>query len=182
MELTLDQLLRAMPELPREVAIAYLQPLNSAMTEFGIIEPLDIAHFLAQTGHETLDFRYLKEIWGPTESQKKYEGRKDLGNTEPGDGKKFRGRGAIQTTGRANYIRAAEKLGIDCVEHPELLEQPEHAFRTAGLYWKDHGLTELALADDIRAVTRKINGGYNGLPDREARLIRAKRALDLWKK
>lgn len=156
-------------DLGRSAAAAF--PLR------GIDTPRRIAHFLAQAAHETMGFVYLREIWGPTPAQQRYEGRADLGNTQPGDGKRFLGRGIFQLTGRANYARYGAKLGLDLTAHPELAEEPGAAVLTACLYWQDHGLSRLADADDAQGITRRINGGVNGLADRLARLERAKRVL-----
>lgn len=146
----------------------------SACLEFGITGPVRIAAFLAQIGHESGGFVYVREIWGPTPAQQRYEGRRDLGNTQPGDGSRFRGRGLIQVTGRANYQAAARALGIDCVNRPELLEQPRNAARASAWWWAAHGCNELADTGDFVALTRKINGGTNGLADRLARWELAK--------
>ena len=96
----------------------------------------ELAAFLAQVAHESGNFRYIREIWGPTPAQRGYEGRRDLGNTQPGDGKRYMGRGYIQITGRANYRRYGKKLGIDLENNPELAEQPDIAARVAVEYWK----------------------------------------------
>lgn len=151
----------------------FLAPLNSAMAEFDINTPVRQASFIAQVGHESGQLRYVREI----ASGAAYEGRKDLGNTQPGDGVRFRGRGLIQVTGRSNYTAAMMALDIDCVEHPELLELPVNACRSAGWFWKTHGLNELADAGDQVKVTRRINGGTNGLADRLALFEVAKRVL-----
>lgn len=139
--------------------------------------PLRIAHWLAQTAHESGGYRWFNEIWGPTEAQKGYEGRKDLGNVIAGDGKRFAGRGILQLTGRANYESYANKLGIDLVDNPELAAMPAISVLIAARYWKDRGLNELADADDITAITKRVNGGLNGLEDRKAWLGKAKALL-----
>lgn len=151
----------------------FLAPLNAAMAEFDIITLARQASFIAQVGHESGQLRYVREI----ASGAAYEGRKDLGNTQPGDGVRFRGRGLVQITGRSNYTAAMMALDIDCVEHPELLELPVNACRSAGWFWKTHGLNELADAGDQVKVTRRINGGTNGLADRLALFEVAKRVL-----
>lgn len=122
--------------------------------------------FLAQVGHESGGLHYLKELWGPTPAQKRYEGRKDLGNIVVGDGKKFMGRGLLQTTGRSNYVKCGIALKLDLENHPELLEIPENALKSACQFWKDNNLN--SLVNDFKALTRRINGGYNGLAERTA--------------
>lgn len=104
-------------------------------------------------------------------------GATNLGNTQPGDGWKFRGRGLMQITGRANYAACGKALGIDLLASPELLEQPATAARAAAWFWTSRGLNALADADDIAGITRKINGGTNGLDDRRARYARAIKVL-----
>lgn len=155
----------------------WADPLTAAMEEFSINTSARQAAFLAQIAHETGCFRWIREIWGPTPAQLRYEGRVDLGNTEPGDGKRFMGRGLIQVTGRANYMRAAAKLGIDCVDHPELLEEPVNAARSAGDFWESRGLNELADTGSFEKITKKINGGLNGYFDRCIAWDRAKGAM-----
>lgn len=152
-------------------------PLTAAMAEYQIDTPARQAAFLAQIAHESGCFRWLREIWGPTSAQSRYEGRGDLGNKQSGDGKRFMGRGLIQVTGRANYMHAAAALGIDCVDHPEVLEEPENAARSAGDYWQTRGLNELADANSFEAITRRINGGMNGYMDRCIAWDLAKQAL-----
>lgn len=142
--------------------------LNDAMWAEGIVTPIRIRAFLAQIGHESGRLRYTREIWGDTPAQRRYEGRADLGNTEPGDGRRYMGRGLIQITGRANYQRVTDALGEDFVSYPALLETPKWAALSAGWYWGAHDLNALADAGDMRTLTRRINGGWNGLDDRMA--------------
>ena len=119
----------------------------------------------------------MNELWGPTAAQKKYEGRKDLGNINEGDGKRYKGRGAIQLTGRTNYIKYGKLLNLDLENNPELAALPENAFRIAGQFWKDHGLNELADKSDFETITRRINGGLNGFFERLEFYNKAKRLL-----
>jgi putative chitinase len=152
--------------------------------EFGITTALRIAHFLAQAAHETGNFRYMKELWGPTAAQKAYEGRADLGNCIEGDGYRFRGRGIFQCTGRDNYQRYGQRLGVDLACSPDMAAEPETALRIACHYWNDHRLNVYADADDVLAVSNGINRGNprstripNGFADRKAQLARAKQVL-----
>lgn len=135
--------------------------------------PLRLAHFMAQIAHESGGFRYMEEI----ASGIAYEGRADLGNSQPGDGRRYKGRGPIQLTGRANYRGYGRKLGIDFEAHPEIVALPSVGLIVACQYWADKGLNALADADDVTAITRKINGGLNGLADRKAQLFKAKGLL-----
>lgn len=151
----------------------YLEAVVSGMQRNGIDTPLRMAHFLAQVGHECGDFRYQEEIADGSA----YEGRKDLGNTEAGDGKRFKGRGLIQLTGRANYERYGEARDRDFLsgDNPkQIAADPDIAVDVACWYWTTRKLNQWADQDDVREVTRRINGGFNGLDDREARLARAK--------
>jgi putative chitinase len=151
----------------------FCAPLNIAMGEFEINSPARQASFIAQIGHESGQFRYVREL----ASGAAYEGRADLGNTMKGDGTRFRGRGLIQITGRANYKACGAALGLDLILYPELLEQPMYACRSAGWFWKTHGLNELADAGDQVKVTRRINGGTNGLGERLAYFEIANRVI-----
>ena len=163
--------------------------LAEACAAYHITTPERLAAFLAQIGHESASLRYVAEVWGPTPSQKRYEGRKDLGNIEPGDGSRYRGRGLIQTTGRANYAavrdRLRRRLGPDVPDfeaEPEQLEHLRWAVWSAADYWDWRGLNALAAsgaAADFERITRRINGGLNGQPDRLARWKRAREALQL---
>lgn len=176
-----DQLRQIMPNLKAERRALFLPFLQRAMTEFDITTPLRAAAFLAQLSHESGEFRWMEEIWGPTQAQRRYEppnklaGR--LGNTQPGDGHRFKGRGPIQLTGRDNYGRYGTELGVDLVASPQLAAQPEVAFRVAGLYWRKNGLNELADKQWFKTITKRINGGFNGLEDRVRYYSRAKLAL-----
>ncbi len=160
-------------------ATAWHAPLNTALREAYITNPLEVAHFLAQVLHETGGLKWLEEIWGPTPTQERYEGRADLGNVLPGDGYLYRGRGLIHLTGRHNYGRAGQALGLPLVEQPDLAARPEHAARIACWYWNSRALGWSALRDDLEAVTRGVNGGINGMADRAKWLARAKAALGL---
>ena len=171
--LTAEHVQAIMPAVPRQKRDALLPHLQAALGEFGIVAPARAAAFLAQLAHESGQFRFMEEIWGPTPAQRRYEPvstlAANLGNTEPGDGKRFKGRGPIQITGRANYRRFGDLLGTDLVSDPARAADPELAFRIAGLFWSKKGLNELAdraSHDAFREITRRINGGYNGLEDR----------------
>jgi putative chitinase len=135
--------------------------------------PLRQAHFLSQLAHESAGFRTTTEF----ASGKAYEGRKDLGNTQPGDGVRFKGRGLIQVTGRANYAQMGKLLGQDFVADPKLAAAFPWAALTAAEYWKSRNINRSADKDDVRSVTRLINGGFNGLDDRIKYLAKAKDAL-----
>jgi putative chitinase len=158
--------------LPR--AKVWARPLTDAMELYDIDLDWRMAMFIAQVGHESAGFSYTREIWGPTKQQLGYEGRADLGNTQPGDGERFRGRGLIMITGRANYAAASHEFGVDFVRSPALLEREDYAALTSGWWWKDHGCNEIADDRDFVALTRRINGGLTGLEDRTLRLERAK--------
>ncbi|QOT71924.1 glycoside hydrolase family 19 protein [Sphingobium fuliginis] len=144
---------------------------NVHFRSYGILDNgLRLAHFLAQVAHESGGFRYMEEIWGPTEAQKRYEGRKDLGNIVKGDGSLFRGRGPIQITGRANYEEYGNAIGLWLTDKPTLAAIPAIGLHIACEYWKRKGLNAWADADDVLTITKKINGGVNGLADRQSRL------------
>jgi putative chitinase len=135
------------------------------MSAAGITDPVEANQFLAQMEHESAGFKKLKEVGSGT----KYEGRKDLGNTQKGDGEKFKGRGFIQLTGRDNYKRFGDLIGVDLIKNPELAEQPEIAAKIAAAYWNSRVKPKVSDFSDIKKVTKIINGGYNGLKDRERR-------------
>jgi putative chitinase len=176
-------LLRAATGCQQAYADLYAQPLSEACEWHGINTPARMAAFLAQVGHESGSLRFTREIWGPTPAQQRYEGRADLGNTEPGDGLRYCGRGLIQLTGRANYIRIRDRMrGVfpdvpDFEDEPEQLERPRWACLSAAEYWAGAGLNALADKGDFEAITKRINGGLNGQADRLQRWERAKQAL-----
>jgi putative chitinase len=142
--------------------------LNQYAKDYDLINDLRMCHFLAQAAHESAHFMTLEEY----ASGLAYERRADLGNTQPGDGVRYKGRGIFQLTGRANYITYGKKLGLDLVNHPDLASTPEVSVRVALEYWKDKNLNALADADDIVSITRRINGGTNGLDERKAYLAK----------
>jgi putative chitinase len=167
----------------------YADPLTATMREYAINTRERQAAFLAQVGHESGGLRYTTELWGPTPAQKRYEGRKDLGNTQKGDGAKFRGHGLIQVTGRHNHARVRDRLRKRFTDVPDfesmplVLALPVWAAFSAGDYWDDKNLNPLADAGDFETITRKINGGINGWVDRLTRYENAKAALgvdDVW--
>jgi len=183
---TSDQLRAIMPHLAAAKAEVCLPCLVAAMNEFAIASPPRMAAFLAQIAHESGELRFMQELWGPTPAQRRYEPASPLattlGNTEPGDGAKFKGRGPIQITGRANYQRFGNLLGIDLVADPARAALPDVAFRIAALFWSKKGLNELAdeaTPDAFREITRRINGGFNGLADREQFYAVARTVLDV---
>ena len=176
MPITVQQLLQILPNAG-QVAGVFVHLLNTAMNRYQILGAKRIAAFIAQIGHESGQLKYVREIWGPTKAQSKYEGRADLGNAVKGDGYKYRGRGLIQITGRANYAECGEALSLDLVNHPELLEMPQHACMSAAWFWASRGLNTLADAGKFDTITRRINGGQNGAADRLALHARALKVL-----
>lgn len=178
MALTVGQLQTICPKARHDDLVRILKPLNATMQEFGIsTHALRAAAFVAQVAHESGGFRYLKEIWGPTDAQKRYEPPSALatrlGNTQAGDGYRFRGRGLIQITGRGNYADMGGKMGFDFLSNPDLLAEPLNAARSAGFFWDSRKLNVLADAGDFAGITKKINGGLNGQAEREEYYHRA---------
>lgn len=169
-----DQLRQIMPNCPQAKRALYLPFIQQAMNEFGITSYLREAAFIAQLAHESAELRFMEEI----ASGQAYEGRRDLGNTQPGDGRRYKGRGPIQLTGRANYQKFGQLLGLDLVGNPTQAATPEVGFRIAGLFWKSRGLNELADAQMFKTITKRINGGFNGLADRIKYYDRAKNVLN----
>ncbi|CBJ38353.1 putative chitinase [Ralstonia solanacearum CMR15] len=141
--------------------------------------PTRIAAFLAQVGHESSQLRLLLELWGPTPAQQRYEGREDLGNTQPGDGKRYLGRGLIQVTGRANYRACGAALGLDLEAQPELLERPANAAASAAWFWLKNNLNRFSDKGNFVGLTRAVNGGTNGIADRRALWAKAKQVLEV---
>jgi len=179
--ISMAELAAIMPASSEQRRAVFLEPLNAAMADAAIDTPLRQAHFLGQASYESSDLRLIEEKWGPTEGQQRYEPpsafAKSIGNVEPGDGQRYRGRGLFLLLGRDNYTRVGAALGLDLVGQPELAVRPDIAVRTATLFWKLTRLNELAEADDIRGITRKISGGLNGLDGRTRAVERAKLVL-----
>jgi putative chitinase len=179
----------------------FLPHLIETMVMYEINTPARVAAFLAQVGHETGHLTWTSEIWGPTLDQARYERdpecdwppvTKDsrnskpyqLGNSEPGDGQRFKGRGLLQITGRANYASARDRMrkvfGMrvpDFVQEPKRLADAEWAALSAGDYWKSRSLNAVADAGDFVTLTRRINGGINGLQQRQALWTVSKQVL-----
>jgi predicted chitinase len=162
--LTTEHLKSIMPTCPQSRLILCTPYINNAIVEADISTKLRAAAFLAQIAEESCELRYMEEI----ASGSQYEGRKDLGNTQPGDGVRYKGRSCIQITGRANYSKYGKILNVDLISNPELAATPEVGFRIACAYWNDHHLNDFADKGDIITITKRINGGVNGLDKRKA--------------
>lgn len=162
--ITWEQLKKIVPHASKNADV-FVPHLNKTMERYEINTRPRIAMFIAQLAHESGSFRYTQEI----ASGAAYEGRKDLGNTEPGDGKRFKGRGLIQCTGRDNYRACSKALfGNDVLlTTPQLLETPQYACLSAGWYWEKRNLNIYADKGAIKTVTVRINGGLNGYDDRK---------------
>lgn len=171
--MTAEELKKCMRYASTQNVVKYADPITQAMLEFGIDTPLRQAYFLAQLAHESGSLQYVCEI----ASGGAYEGRTDLGNTDPGDGVKYKGHGLIQTTGKANHFRVADYFDVPREDIVAWLQTPMGAARSAGLFWRDNNLNASADADDIHKNTRILNGGQNGILDRIQRLVETKRGL-----
>lgn len=157
----------------RDRLLPFVIPLNQGFDRFQVNTPLRICHFLAQVLHESGEFQYQQEIASGAD----YEGRSDLGNCYPGDGCRYKGRGLIQVTGRANYAQISRDLGIDYLNNPQRLAQLPDCANSAFWFWNSRGLSDYADRDNLDAITLRVNGGYNGYGDRLNYLQRAKAAL-----
>lgn len=180
MSITQKQLLQILPNAA-QLAGVFVSVLNTAMVRYQIVGQLRMAAFIAQIGHESGQFRFVREL-GSDQYLSKYDTgslAKRLGNTPQadGDGQKYRGRGLIQITGRANYMTCGEALALDLLNQPELLEKPQHASMSAAWYWASKGLNTLADAGQFDKITQRINGGQNGAADRQALYARALKVL-----
>ncbi|NNA22462.1 glycoside hydrolase family 19 protein [Pseudomonas lundensis] len=180
MSITQQQLQQILPNASQTAGV-FVPVLNTAMVRFQIIGTERVAAFIAQIGHESGQFRYVREL-GSDQYLSKYDTgslAKRLGNTPEadGDGQKYRGRGLIQITGRANYITCGEALALDLINQPELLEKPQHACMSAAWFWASRGLNTLADAGQFDKITQRINGGQNGAADRQALYARALKVL-----
>lgn len=177
--ITSEQFRRLFPACPAIKARTYLPLLVAAMVEFQITTRARAAAFCAQVGHESLDFKFMEEI----ASGDAYDTRTDLGNTpqRDGDGRKFKGRGPIQTTGRTNYEKAAKALGLPLLDRPALLSDPQHGFRASAFFWLSNKLNRTADGLNCRGdykdlgqfdkITKRINGGYNHRVERQRRYL-----------
>jgi N-acetylmuramoyl-L-alanine amidase len=172
--ITKQQLQEIMPHATKSNINKYLGPLNETTKKYNINTYIRIAHFLSQLAHESGSFRYSEEI----ASGAAYEGRTDLGNINPGDGVKFKGRGLIQLTGRANYTNYGDYIKVDLTNNPTIVAtDPNLATDVAGWFWMRKKLNDHADRDDVEKITRRINGGLNGFEDRKKYLETAKQVL-----
>lgn len=172
-DLTAAHLIRGIGAKPA-AADLWVNALRETMHMYGIDKnPVRAAMFIAQVGHESGRLEHANEIWGPTEAQRRYEGRRDLGNVRPGDGSRYRGHGLIQTTGRANHLEATLELRKQWPDCPDFEADPDKLGHvpwgaySAGAFWNKINLNVLADTGNVTKVTRVINGGYNGLSDRQ---------------
>lgn len=177
-ELAMHKLWAIMADANAGDIARFHRPLLAMLPRYGIDTPLRTAHFLAQIAHESGCLRYTEEL----ASGAAYEGRKDLGNLQAGDGPRFKGRGLIQLTGRANYRQYGQACQRD-FEHRDdpgrVASDPALAVDVAGWFWATRTLNTLADRDDLQGITRRVNGGLNGLDERAAYLVRAKWLLGL---
>lgn len=165
MYITQDHLLKI---TQKKLSNNFVVSLNDVFLKYDISTNLRKCHFLAQVLHESGGLRWRSEIWGPTNQQLKYDTRIDLGNTPEidDDGKLYRGRGFIQLTGKANYKKYSEYIGVDFVKNPDLVAELPYSLDVAGWFWNTRKLNTYADSDNIKYITKRINGGYNGLDDR----------------
>ncbi|WP_408580132.1 glycoside hydrolase family 19 protein [Burkholderia gladioli] len=181
-------LLASALQIPLARATPWAEPLSAAMALYAIDTPARQAAFLAQCGHECGRFLWLREIWGPTVAQRAYDPpaakAAELGNTQPGDGFRYRGGGLLQITGRYNFREMGQKIGADLEGNPDLIKQPATAARASAQFWADRALSAFADAGDFLAISRAINLGNprsaatpNGMPDRLALWASCKKAL-----
>ena len=185
MNLTKEQLKKIYPKIKPEKLEQYTNAFNKVFPTYAIDTPRRIAAFLGQVGVESGELRYDKELgskWNKKDIGNRfepvgtlYEGRKNLGNTEPGDGPKFIGRGILQLTGRANYTNMSKKLGVDLVSNPELACDPEISTKIACEYFKERGLLDLADKWNLDEITRRVNG--NAKLHHDLRVQYSERAL-----
>ena len=200
MPITVQQLLQILPNAGQSAGV-FVPVLNTAMNRFQIVGLKRVASFIAQVGHESGQLTHLVENlnYGADALRKTWPNRFDanmasalarkpeqianiayanrMGNTEQGDGWKYRGRGLIQITGKNNYHACGEALGLDLIAQPELLEKPQHACMSAAWFWATNGLNTLADAGKFDAITQRINGGQTGAEDRQALNARALKVL-----
>lgn len=162
--------LRALASTAKPTIVDGMVAGQGVLAKHGITSPLRVCHFMAQIAHESDGLRTTVEY----ASGRAYEDRKDLGNTVPGDGVRFKGRGLLQLTGRANYQAMGAKLGLPLEDKPEMAADPITSLAIACGYWTSRKINAKADRDDLEAVTRAVNGGLNGLADRRSYLVRAR--------
>ena len=167
------KLLAIMPHCPPALADLYASCASAAMREREIVTVARAAAFLGQLAWESGELRYFEE----QADGSAYEGRRDLGNVHPGDGRRYKGRGPIQLTGRANYRAAGLALGVALEAMPDLVLEPEYGFGVAAWFWAVHDLNAKADALDLTAITRAINGGLSHHAERVEYYERAVEAL-----
>lgn len=177
MIITSEGIKTIMPMANAQRISEFVESFNRYSDMFGINTPLRAAHYIAQVAHETGELRWLEEL----ASGQQYEGRKDLGNTRQGDGRRFKGRGYLQTTGRANYQAYAGSgyCNGDLMSHPEWLAKQPGCQKASMFFWRTMGLNILADKDEVTNITRRINGGRNGLTERISYLKKAKEVFHI---
>ena len=163
MQITAKLLRRLCPSAKQEVIEGVAEYFNKHAEKYGVTSEDRVCHFFAQSAHESAHFMTLTEYADGSA----YEGRSDLGNTQPGDGVRYKGRGIFQLTGRANYRAYGQKLGLDLENNPQLAQTPEVSVLTALEYWKDRKLSDYADQNNVEMITRRINGGLNGFDERK---------------
>lgn len=174
-QVSVTNLRKVMTNLPLTKANAYISYLNQAMNEFAINTHLRRAAFLGQIAEESVELVYFHEIasgWEYDISKNRAKAL-ELGNTAVGDGPKYKGRGPIQLTGKSNYAKCGTALKLNLVDNPDIVAQPNVAFRASGWFWSVHGLNALADASNFREITHRINGGYTNESVREMYYNRA---------
>jgi putative chitinase len=171
--ITLDNLKSIYREAKPELIQIFLEPISQTLQRYDLNTLERCRMFLAQIGHESGQLRYTEEL----ASGAAYEGRKDLGNTETGDGVKYKGRGLIQITGRSNYALCSLALDLPLLENPELLQSPLPAALSAGWFWSNNNLNSYCDKGDFYGLTKRINGGLNGIEDRVLLYKRACEAI-----
>ncbi|WP_249192481.1 glycoside hydrolase family 19 protein [Burkholderia cenocepacia] len=184
------QVLSAALQIPLARAMPWADPLSAAMALYAIDSPVRQAAFLAQCGHESGRFQWLREIWGPTQAQRAYEPpaakATELGNTQAGDGFRYRGGGLLQITGRYNFRVMGQKIGVDLEGNPDQIVQPSVAAEASAQFWADNALSAFADAGDFLSISCAINLGNprsaatpNGMPDRMALWNSCRAALSI---
>lgn len=173
MVITKEQLQFIYPNCPQPRLDIYLPILQNCLDKYSIDTLPRIRMFLAQVGHESAELRYTEEL----ASGIAYEGRKDLGNTQPGDGVRYKGRGLIQITGRSNYALCGLSLDLPLLDQPDLLAKYSPSVESACWYWNNNNLNSYCDKGDFIGLTKRINGGTNGLASRQAYLDRATKVI-----